>query len=86
LKLDCQAAELDVLSGASKVLQKVHLLLTEIRFDDLYAAAPPGLDTFSFLRAHGFQLRDISHIYKDLSAKRTLWIDAIFMRRAYEQK
>ena len=79
-KIDTQGWELEVLRGATEVLKRTKVVLTEWQFDDIYGQPPPLHELDKNLSDAGFRLWDISHIYKDLKTMRTLWVDLIYAK------
>jgi FkbM family methyltransferase len=79
-KIDTQGWELEVLRGATEVLKRTKVVLTEWQFDDIYGQPPPLHELDKILSDAGFRLWDISHIYKDLKTMRTLWVDLIYAK------
>lgn len=82
LKIDTQGWELEVLRGASQILKQTKVVLTEWQFDDIYGQPPPIHELDKILSDAGFRLWDISHIYKDLTTMRTLWVDLVYAKPA----
>ena len=82
LKMDTQGWELKVLGGANEILKQSKVVLTEWEFDDIYGQPPPIHELDKILSDAGFRLWDISHIYKDLTTMRTLWVDLIYAKPA----
>ena len=82
LKIDTQGWELEVLRGATEVLKRTKVVLTEWQFDDIYGQPPPIHQLDKILSDAGFRLWDISHIYKDLKTMRTFWVDLIYAKPA----
>jgi len=64
IKLDTQGSELDILRGASDVLESVRAVEVEVEFNPLYEEQPLFGDVDAFLRRHGFmlwKLRNLVH-------------------------
>jgi FkbM family methyltransferase len=90
LQIDVQGADLDVLKGATEVLQRSVLAIQiEVEFSPLYINQPLFADVDSYLRSHNFTLFDIAPAYRSrarspiISQKRTgqlLWGDAFYFR------
>ena len=92
LKLDVQGAELMVLRGAVKTLEKVLVVHTEAEFIEIYKKQPLFADLDGFLRAHGFVL----HKFPSLNAlpfrtslaekfpggktSQLMWCDVVYVR------
>jgi hypothetical protein len=64
MKLDVQGAELDVLQGSHRVLQRTLFLELEVEFNPQYENQPLFADVDTHLRGEGFSL---------LGLRRTLW-------------
>jgi FkbM family methyltransferase len=62
IKLDTQGSELDVLQGASRVLEGVRAIEVEVEFNPLYDGQPLFGDVDRFLREHGFVLWGLKHL------------------------
>jgi FkbM family methyltransferase len=62
LKLDLQGAERLVLTAGEQVLDRVHVIYTEVFFEQLYAGAWLFWDMNEFLSGHGFKLCGLSNI------------------------
>jgi hypothetical protein len=80
VKTDVQGHDFAVLFGARRALSHASVLLTEVIADDIYFAPEALWQRFALIEDSGLRLWDISHIYKNLETKRTLWFDAIFYR------
>ena len=90
LQVDVQGADLDVLEGASKILNCGTLAIqVEVEFSHLYTNQPLFADVDTFLRKHDFTLFDLSQSYR-LKARspirslarsgQLLWGDAFYFR------
>jgi len=89
LQIDVQGADLDVLKGATRILDSILAIQIEVEFSHLYVDQPLFADVDSFLRKQGFTLFDISTSYRVrsnspiCSTVRTgqlLWGDAFYFR------
>jgi FkbM family methyltransferase len=79
LKLDVQGAELDVLSGARRVLGAIEVLFMELSLAEYNKGAPLAATTISAMKDYGFRLFDIFPLARDRSGV-LLQADAIFLR------
>lgn len=59
VKVDVQGAELDVLSGASRVLTDAELVLLEVSLFQFYTGSPQFYDVVHFMKERGFVAYDI---------------------------
>lgn len=75
LFMDVQGAELEVLKGASRVLDQVRYIYTEIGIGGGYEGDVELIDLMHFLRAYGFQLFEMSMIAEG-------WGNALFVKKA----
>jgi FkbM family methyltransferase len=89
LQIDVQGADLDVLKGASRILDSVSAIQIEVEFSHLYVDQPLFADVDTFLRKQGFTLFDISTssrlrsnspIQSNMRAGQLLWGDAFYFR------
>ena len=91
LKVDVQGAELLVFEGATRLLDDVLVVETEVEFVPLYEGQPLFADIDAFLRSKGFLLHRLERagrtfkplIFKnDINAtlSQILWGDAIYVR------
>ena len=62
IKLDTQGSELDVLRGATRTLDRVVAVQTEVEFNRMYEAQPLFGDVDRFLRDHGFTLWQLDNL------------------------
>ena len=62
LKLDVQGAELDILRGAEKLLERVVAISTEVEFVPLYKGQPLFAEVDTYLRSRGFLIHSIPGI------------------------
>jgi FkbM family methyltransferase len=92
LKLDVQGAELDILVGATKVLDSAVLVETEVEFVPMYKDQPLFAEMDQHLRRHGFLFHKFPGLagrtFKPLVVEndinkmlsQTLWGDAVYAR------
>lgn len=59
LKVDVQGAELDVLDGASGILDDTELILLEVSMYQFMKGAPQFYDVIEYMKRHGFVVYDI---------------------------
>jgi FkbM family methyltransferase len=80
IKLDVQGAELDVLSGGSRILHGAEAVLLEVSFVEYNKGAPQFADVVAFMNAKGFVVFDILDCYRE---KRDILIqsDILFVRK-----
>jgi FkbM family methyltransferase len=62
IKADTQGSELDVLLGASRTLERVIAVQTEVEFNPMYAGQPLFGDVDRFLRDQGFVLWHLENL------------------------
>ena len=88
LKIDVQGGELKVLEGATKLLSKVSVVMTEVEFAPVYKNQPLFSDIDSFLRGQGFFLLDLYNkgyasfeagVFGDIHS-RLMWADAVYIK------
>ena len=94
LKIDVQGADLDVLRGASRLLERSVLgVMIEVEFTPLYQNQPLFSEIDAFLRSQGFMLMDlimedswcrrprsISPLQSAQNNGQLLWADALYIR------
>jgi FkbM family methyltransferase len=80
VKLDTQGSELDVLRGATRILERVLVVQTEVEFNRMYEGQPLFGDIDRFLRDRGFvlwHLENLSH-HRQRGARSTLRLGTEF--------
>jgi FkbM family methyltransferase len=90
IQIDVQGADLDVLKGATKILEKSILAVQiEVEFSPLYTNQPLFADVDKFLRNQGFSLFDLAPSYRvranspiqsTIRPGQLLWADAFYFR------
>ncbi|QBR71734.1 hypothetical protein CU048_11110 [Beijerinckiaceae bacterium] len=89
LKIDVQGGELDVLKGATRLLDKIIAIHCEVEFAPVYRNQPLFAEIDTFLRSAGFDLIDLVNAgynrYWALpgfatSGSRLLWAEAIYFK------
>jgi FkbM family methyltransferase len=86
LKMDVQGYELQVLAGATKTLEQVRLIETEMSLVPLYENQPKHMEMIAALDALGFDLISIEPGFHDKTNGRMLEIDGIFVKRPVPAK
>jgi FkbM family methyltransferase len=79
LKIDVQGFELNVLKGASEVLDRVMLIVVEVSNHEVYEHSPAYHDIDAFMRYSGFILLDMSLSFREKSVLRE-W-DVIYFKK-----
>jgi len=90
LQIDVQGADLDVLKGATSVVDKSTLAVQiEVEFEELYCGQPLFSDIDAYMRERGFklfelhqtrQIRSASPIHSTIHPGQTLWGEAYYLR------
>lgn len=82
LKLDIEGHEIEALRGATGLLDRVEVIVSEVRFFDVNGSGRPVFaDVMAFLDARGFALFDFASLSSRLRDQR-LWLgDAVFVSR-----
>ena len=82
LKLDIEGHEVEALRGATAVLEKVEVIVCEVRFYDIHHSGRPEFaEVVAFLGARGFVLYDIDMLSSRPRDLRLRIGDVIFVRR-----
>lgn len=80
VKMDVQGAEIDVLKGASKLIENVEVFLLEMPFvGEFNKNAPKFLDYINFMDNIGFVCFDITEIHRHYGM--LLGVDILFIRK-----
>jgi len=85
LKLDVQGAELDVLRGATRILDSVLAVHVEVEFIPIYLSQPLFDDVFRFMVTNEFDLFDLPRLERCRylgglkRADRVVWAEAVFI-------
>jgi FkbM family methyltransferase len=82
LKLDIEGHEIEALRGATALLERIEVVVSEVRFFDVNGSGRPVFaDVMGFLDACGFALFDFASLSSRLRDQR-LWLgDAVFVSR-----
>jgi hypothetical protein len=80
-KLDVQGFELQVLEGATAVLDSITVIEIELSLAKLYVGQPHALDLANWLRDRGFDLVGVDPGDVDPRSGYTYEIDGMFARR-----
>jgi FkbM family methyltransferase len=85
LKIDVQGSELAVLAGATELLLNVGIVQAECNFVPQYQGSSTFSDVDIRLRAAGFFLYNVYHLYQDPSTRRTIYCLGLFLNsRRYD--
>ena len=84
IKIDTQGSELDILSGATSILDRVDLIYTECPILCYNQGAPTIQDYIEFFKKHNFVPIDI--LEKHISENLLIQIDIMFMRNETKEK
>lgn len=80
LKIDTQGYEMEVLAGASGILDRVHGVQVEISLTPLYDNSPSMVDVLRMLEARGFTPFAILPEFVDPRTGRMLQVEGVFFR------
>ncbi len=78
LKIDTQGAELRVLKGGMRGLERVRLIWIEVSFRPLYEGSAVLSDVYAFLRSQGFRLYSLHEGFRGVDGE-LLQADALFL-------
>ncbi|MFQ5668835.1 MAG: FkbM family methyltransferase, partial [Candidatus Binatia bacterium] len=82
LKLDLEGHEMSALQGASRLLQAVEVILTELQFYEINENKRPVFgDMLNFLRDRGFELYDFACLSQRPRDMRLRMGDVVFVRQ-----
>lgn len=80
LKLDVQGAEMTVLKGGSRTLERTRVVQTEMSLRPLYEGQTDYLGLASSLQRLGFTMTHVLPGFRDPNTKHLLQFDALFVR------
>lgn len=80
IKLDTQGFELEVLRGASRLLETAQAVLMEVSLIQINRGCPLIHEVLAFMKERGFQSYDILEIHRRLLDGATNQIDILFVR------
>ncbi|MBD2093914.1 FkbM family methyltransferase [Trichocoleus sp. FACHB-591] len=83
LKLDVQGFELEVLQGATGILDRIPIIVCEVNFAALYEKQPSLEAILSFLSKYGYQLVDIGDPVRSRTTKEVLYADVAFKKETF---
>ena len=78
LKIDTQAAELQVLRGATTILPRVRIIWAEVSFRALYEGSALFADVHAFLNTQGFRLYSIHEGFRGVDGE-LLQADVLYL-------
>jgi FkbM family methyltransferase len=80
LKADVQGYEDRVLMGASRLLERVSVIVLEVSFEEFYVGQPLFDDIYNLMRRAGFSLKGMYDPLFDVNSERQIQSNAIFDR------
>lgn len=86
LKMDVQGLELDVLKGATRLLQDIDVIITETSFFELYQNQSLFKEIFLHLDEKGFKYVGNLEQFPDTSDGKILQADSIFVKKNLESQ
>lgn len=81
VKIDVEGAEMEVLRGAIKTLERTAAVILEVSWGRGFVGAPSYRDLFDFLHEHGFELYNIVEGGGILEHGRLVHADFVFVKR-----
>jgi FkbM family methyltransferase len=80
LKIDTQGYELEVLRGATGLLERVDCMQVELSLVGLYEGAPSYLEMLTYIKSLGFEIFNFVPVFKDRRSGQVLQVDGFFFR------
>jgi FkbM family methyltransferase len=80
LKIDTQGYELEVLKGATGLLDQVVCMQVELSLVSLYEGAPSFLEMIGHAKSLGFEIFNVVPVFKDSRSGQVLQVDGYFLR------
>jgi FkbM family methyltransferase len=80
LKIDTQGFDLDVLSGATGIMQSIRAILIELPVRTIYDGAPNLLTMVSELRSLGYEIAGLFPLSLDRDRLRVIEFDGVFLQ------
>lgn len=84
LKLDTQGSELDILEGATKLIGKTQMIVTELPIIEYNKGAPKISDYLDYFRAHDYIPIDIVEVHR--GEETLIQLDILFALRSAKNK
>jgi FkbM family methyltransferase len=81
LKIDVQGFEMDVLKGATDVLEQALVIVCETNFSSLYEGQCAFEEIVSFLHGYNFHLIDIGNPIRSRCNQEVLYLDLAFIKK-----
>lgn len=80
LKTDTQGSDLAVLKGASRLLERCQVVVTELALKPIYSGAASGWSTYRLLRKSGFRLASVHDVSNDAESGELIELNGVFVR------
>ena len=84
LKLDTQGSELDILQGATKILGKTELIVTEMPIIEYNKGAPNFSEYLNFFKSHDYIPVDVLEVHR--GEETLIQLDILFVLRSAKYK
>lgn len=82
LKVDTQGYEMEVLKGATGLIDRIVALQLELSLTSLYANAPLALEMLAFVDSLGYEVFGMVPGFRNADSGRLLQMDGFFVRRS----
>lgn len=84
IKIDTQGSELDILEGATKILQDTETIILEVSLFEFFKGGPQFFDCIQFMKARGFVAYDLFSLQYRLLDRALSQVDIMFVQETSE--
>ena len=81
LKIDTQGSEIEVLSGANKVIKNIKCLFIEVSLVSLYKNQKLWLDVIKYLKKKGFEVWSVDQLLRNKKTGQNYQLDIFFYKK-----